>query len=267
MKRSFITGTLLIVTAVAALAMGSAPQPPAAADLRSPVQAELDRMNGVMKLAAIKLAATDLKGLDARQVLYDVYNNVGSAIVVSSISLDGILLAVEPSARYSSGVGQNITDQALFQTLRATNSPALSKMFKAVEGFNAVALGYPVVSQPDNKTIGYTTLVFQPDALIRKIVKDLTGPVTFEALAIQLDGEVIYDRDVLQVGKMTFSDPSYAAFPSLIAFAKQVVATPEGTGHYEFLNRDRATSVQKQAAWATVGLYGTEWRLIISSVL
>jgi len=264
MTKTVFVSILLILTAVAALAMGSAPKPPAAADLQAPTQAELNRMNEVMKLAAIKLATTDRKGTDARQVLYDVYNNVNSAIVVSAISLDGILLAVEPSARYSSGIGQSITDQALFKTLRATNKPAMSLMFRAVEGFNAVALGYPVVSQPDGKTIGYTTLVFQPDALIRKLVNKWSGSVTLEALAIQTDGEVIYDRDVLQVGKMTFSDPAYAAFPSLITFARQVVATQEGTGSYLYLGKDRATMVTKQATWATVGLYGTEWRLIIS---
>ncbi|MFA5113898.1 MAG: hypothetical protein WC529_06365 [Candidatus Margulisiibacteriota bacterium] len=266
MNKLLFALTVLLFVATTAGAMGTAPKPPAVADLQTAVQNELNRMNGVMKLAAIKLAATDLKGLNARQALYDVYSDVNSAIVVSSISLDGTLLAVEPSARYSSGVGQSITNQALFQTLRSTNKPAMGQMFLAVEGFNAVALGYPIVSQPDGKTIGYTTLVFQPDALIRKIVNDQAGGVTFEALAIQLDGKVIFDRDILQVGKMTFSDPGYAQFPSLVAFAQQVVATPEGSGHYEFLDRDRATTVHKQATWATVGLYGTQWRLIVSAV-
>jgi hypothetical protein len=266
MKKSFLVWTLLIVSAAAVLAMGSAPKPPAAANLQAPVQTELNRMDELMKLAAIKLAATDLQSSDARQVLFDVYNNVNSAIVVSTISEDGVLLAVEPSARYKTGVGKSVADQALFQTLKATNKPAMSPMFKAVEGFNAVGLGYPITSAVDGKTNGYTTLVFQPDALVRKIVNNLAGPATFEALAIQLDGEVIYDRDILQVGKMTFSDPGYAEFPSLVAFARQVVATREGTGSYQFYNKRGSTAaVTKQATWASVGLYGTEWRLIVSA--
>ncbi|MCU0641342.1 MAG: hypothetical protein MUC35_04560 [Candidatus Margulisbacteria bacterium] len=262
MKQAIATLLLVLALATAGLAMGSAPQPPSVAQLQPKVQAELDNMERLLRQAAIDLAATDRQGPAARQILLDLHEQVGSAIVASTISPDGILLAVEPAARYPAGPGQSVTDQALYQTLKRTGQPTLSGMFKAVEGFQAVALGYPIVS-PGGKISGFTTLLIQPDALVRKAVADLTGTGTFEAVALQLNGEVIYDKDILQVGKMTFSDAGYAAFPSLIVFARRVTAEASGRGSYEY--RQSGRTVTKEAEWATVGLHGTIWRLVVAT--
>jgi hypothetical protein len=259
-----MTFALLTLTAASATAMGSAPQPPSVTELQTKIQTELTRMDLLAQQAAAKLALTDLRGPEAKKVLLDLHDKVGSAIVASSISLDGILLAVEPSARYSSGIGQSVTDQYLYQTLKSTNKAAMSPAFKAVEGFYAAAIGYPIVSQPDGQVAGFLSLLFQPDALIRKAVADLGSAATFEAFAIQLDGKIVYDKDILQVGRQTFSDAGYAEFPSLIAFARQLTAEAAGAGAYQYTDRRTGKVVTKAASWATVGLHGTVWRLVIS---
>jgi hypothetical protein len=64
----------------------------------------------------------------------------------------------------------------------------------------------------------------------------------------------------MQTGKMTFSDPVYQSYPTLLELANRMTLEASGTGSYTF-------PVKKVSEWATVSLHGTEWRVIVSQVI
>jgi branched-chain amino acid transport system substrate-binding protein len=147
-----------------------------------------------------------------------------------------------------------------------TQKPVLSHNFQAVEGFEAADLEYPVFSDI-NEITGALSVLFKPDVLLRNIISPIVQGQSFSIWAMQPDGRVIYDIDEEEIGKNTFLDPIYQSFPQLLALGQQMTTNLSGTGQYEFLNTGMQNIVKKEAVWVTVGLHGTEWRLILSRVI
>lgn len=253
----------LILTSTQALPMGTAPHLPGIVYLQTRIADELNNMDNDLAQAARKLSALGLQGDKAGKILLKIYDDHNSVVDVATIDLNGNLLLIQPKT-YQGSEGQNISGQPHFALLKKTKKPLLSGIFKTVEGFWAVSLARPVFS-PRGEPIGFVSIVLKPDALMGNIIKPyLTGLPSVEALAIQKDGKIIYDKDILQVGRMTFSDPIYQSYPDLLALAKRTVNEPNGAGTYTFPAGPGKGPVRKATEWTTIGLYGTEWRLIVS---
>jgi hypothetical protein len=251
---------ILALSASQALAMGTAPP---VKDLGERISLELHRLDDDLEEAAGQLSTTGLRGEKASNILLNLYKEHYSIIDIATIDLDGNLVLIEP-AKYKGAEGKNITDQSHFAQIKTTNKPVLSEMFKTVEGFYAVSLAYPIISEEKN-LIGFVSAVLQPNALARKVIESsLSDFPEIEAMIIQKDGRIIYDRDILQVGKMTFSDPLYQSSPSLLALAASVTKEAEGTGSYIFQAGWGKEPVKKDAEWTTISLHGIEWRLLLS---
>lgn len=250
---------MLLSLAVPVLAMGQPPPVPTVSELANKISAELGQMDSELAQAAKELANTGLSGEATTTILSHLYRDHSSIVAASTINPDAQLVQIFPS-RYSYSQGQSISDQAQWPIMKSTQQPILSGMFKTVEGFYATSLAYPILSS-QGELIGFVSLVFKPDVLMRNIITPLvTGLSSVEVLAIQQDGRVIYDRDIMQIGKMTFSDPVYQSSPSLLELANRMTLEASGTGTYTF-------PVKKVSEWTTVGLHGTEWRLIVSQVV
>jgi hypothetical protein len=263
MRKILLLFILVVAQFSAVLAMGYAP--PNAAALGNRISQELSQMDDELAHAAAELTNSDLRGTAASHLLSDLYHKHYSIVDVATIDLNGKLLLIEPF-QYKEAEGKNISDQPHFGLLQQTGNPLLSNMFKTVEGFYAVALAYPIVS-PQGKTIGYISIVLQPDALARKIIEPALANFSgYEALILQTDGRILYDRDILQVGKLTFSDPLYQSSPSLLSLAKQIIKDAKGNGTYSFINGQQNNSIKKDATWVTISLHNTAWRLILSKI-
>lgn len=254
---------LLFTVPSSTLAMGVPVTPPTIQELQQKVSAELDSMDRDLALAAQRLAGSGLQGEDAAAVLHKLYEDHPCVVDAATVDPEGRLLLIRP-LKYSASEGKSIADQAHFLRLKNSGKPVMSDLFKTVEGFYAVSIGRPVLSQ-EGEPIGYISLVFQPDALVRNIIMPLDNSAfKLEALAIQTNGRVVYDKDFMQVGKMTFTDPAYQLYPSLLSLARSAVQEESGSGVYEYPASPGGEPVKKEAQWATVGLHGTEWRLILS---
>jgi hypothetical protein len=254
---------LLALSLCPAYGMSNAPQDPLQA-LQAKVEIELNSMDMDLSQAAMDLAGQDLTAAQANAALLTLYDTHKSVIDVATISPDGTLLLIQPT-KYRDSVGKNISDQGHFQQLRNSSGPVMSKLFKTVEDFHAVSLAYPVLAADSLEKIGYISIVFQPQALVRNALKEAgLGQGNFEAMAIQDDGRIIYDKDPLQVGKMTFSDPLYQKSPSVLALAKRIVDQDSGSGTYEFTTPGSDVPVKKEAVWATVNLRNVNWRLVLA---
>ncbi|MFC1540543.1 hypothetical protein ACFL4J_00730 [Candidatus Margulisiibacteriota bacterium] len=246
-----------------ALSMSTPPQDPLQA-LQAKVEIELHSMDLDLSQAASDLAGQGLTGSQANAALLTLYQAHKSIVDVATIDPDGTLLLIQP-AQYRDSIGQNISGQAHFMQLRNSNGPVMSNLFKAVEGFHAVSLAYPVLAADRLEKAGYISLVFQPQALVHKAAEEAgLSQGNFEIMAIQDDGRIIYDKDPLQVGKMTFSDPLYQKYPSLLKLARRIIDEGSGSGVYEFPAKGSSVAVQKKAVWTTVNVRSATWRLVVA---
>lgn len=261
MKNKLILALLCFATA--ACAMGTAPDLPPVNILGQQIAAELNQIDGDLAKTAELLGSAGLSGEAASALLKQIYDNHKSVVDVVTTSPDGYIVAIEP-ATYKSSELAYIGNQPHFVQLKQSGQPVMSGMFKAVEGFYAVSLAYPVRST-SNQLLGYVSVVFKPDALMRNVIKNYQADFfAVDTMAIQLDGRIIYDKDPLQVGLMTFESSLYKSAPSLLALANQITLEATGSGSYDFPAQSGGAAVKKNAAWTTIALHGTQWRLIIS---
>ncbi|MDD5593493.1 MAG: cache domain-containing protein [Candidatus Margulisbacteria bacterium] len=256
---------VLVLLSARSLAMSVAPHLPGVVDLQNQIAAELNAMDSDLARAAQQLGTVGLFDASAG-ILQKIYDDHSAIVDVATVDPEGHLMTIRP-ARYKSSEGERINEQPHFMEVKRTGQPVMSGMFKTVEGFYAVSLIYPVINLK-GQTIGYVSLVFKPDALIGNITKPyIAGLPSVEALAIQKDGRVIYDRDILQIGKMTFSDPVYQNYPDLLELAKKIAAETGGAGTYSFPVGLSGAPVKKATEWTTISLHGVEWRLVVSKVV
>jgi len=266
MQKQLLLLMLLLVLVGPVLAMGTRPHLPGIVDLQAAISADLNKMDADLALAAKELSAAGLQGAATNKILQRLYDDHRAAVDAATIDLSGTLLTIQPR-RYKNSEGRSVSDQAHFIAVKNSRQPTLSKLFRAVEGFLAVSLIQPVNSDR-GEPLGYVSIVFKPDALIGNIIRPYVSNVpSVEVLAIQADGQIIYDKDLRQVGKMTFSDPDYQAYPDLLDLARKIVRRHRGTGTYTFPAGPGPAPVKKSTEWTTISLHGLDWRLIISKVL
>ena len=227
------------------------------------IQAALDRLDRDTAAAARSLASTGMTGNETRRVLGELALASPAVIDTAAVSKDGIMLTVEP-ARYASAEGADIGAQEQVRRLRETQRPVMSRVFATVEGVNATDIEHPVVA-PNGQFNGSASLLFNPTILLTIAVQEALAGKSAEVFVMDTDGLLLYDRDAAEVGKYTFSDPMFADNPELLAVAKRMATEREGTGSYTFAAEGSSIPVRKEVHWTSVGLHGTEWRVVAAN--
>ncbi|MCL6611593.1 MAG: ABC transporter substrate-binding protein [Peptococcaceae bacterium] len=231
-------------------------------DLQRDIQNELNRMDRDLAAAAGELARTGLDGDEARRILSALA--VRHPYVADACTVDdsGKIVAIEPAA-YHGFAGSDISGQEQMGRLKETGRPVLSSVITAVEGFTAVDLERPVFNR-QNELMGSVSLLIRPERFFAKFaVPELQGQRP-EMMVMQKDGYILYDSDSSQTGRNVFSDPYYHGYSGLPALTGRTVADRYGVGTYAPPDRPLQKQVIKRSVWTTVGLHGTEWRLILN---
>ncbi len=228
------------------------------------INAQLQGLDGLISNACQQLSATGLTGPEAEKILNGLCTE-NSEIIVNAATSDknDILLAAQPS-NYSNIVGQDIANQEQNIEMHKTMRPSLSNLISLVEGFTGVVMVSPVFDT-NEQFIGSLSIVIQPYQLIHPIVGNLTKGI-YTIYALQRDSTLIYDVTNEEQGKNIFTDEAYAGYTGLQTFIHQVVDSQSGYGTYSYFD-DLAPSrplVNKEAYWTTMGIYNTDWRLVIA---
>ncbi|RJP18407.1 MAG: hypothetical protein C4527_29175 [Candidatus Omnitrophota bacterium] len=240
-------------------------EPPILASVKKKIQTVLDHMDGQLAKAADRLGKTGFDEPQTREILQRLFQSTPYVVDACTVDRNGIMRMVEPQA-YQKHEGADISKQEQILRLHRTRKPVLSQSFRAVEGFDAVDLEWPVIAE-QNVLIGSVSLLIRPESLLGElIVPDVKGfPVDFWVM--QTDGRILYDFDVEEIGRNVFSDPIYQPFPQLRELGKTIASQRTGSGQYTFLDQGLKKSVEKKAVWETVSLHGTEWRLIMTQMM
>ena len=228
------------------------------------INGELLKLDRLLSNACQHLSTIGLTGPEAEKILNGLYTE-NSDIIVNAATADknDILLAVQPS-KYGNITGQNIENQEQNIEMHKTLRPALSNLISLVEGFPGIVMVSPVFDT-NQQLIGSLSIVFQPYQLIHPIVKDSTKSI-YTIYALQRNSTLIYDANIEEQGRNIFTDEAYAGHTELQTFIHQVIDTQSGYGTYSYYD-DLAASrplVNKEAYWTTIGIYNTDWRLVIA---
>jgi hypothetical protein len=233
--------------------------------LQSAIQTVLDRMDTDLAAAAGHLAYQSLESAEMRAILNELCDKHPYVIDCCTVDPTGTMVAVEPEA-YQEYEGLNISYQEHIIRLQETQKPVLSRAFRAVEGFDAAALQWPIFA-PDGELSGSVSMLIRPGSLLATLIAPEVQGFPIDTWVMQTDGLILYDPDVEEIGRNLFTDPLYQPFPELLALGAEIAANASGTGSYTFLGRGMSAPVEKSASWVTVGLHGTDWRVVATQVV
>ena len=238
--------------------------PPILSELEKEITADLNKMDQDLARLAGRISEKDLKTAQTRKMLGDLCRSYPYAVDCAVVDHNGRMVLVEP-AEYAVFEGRDISTQEQIIRLRESKKPVLSNVIKTVEGIDAVDLEHPVFSS-QGEFAGSVSLLFRPESLLSYILTPVLQGMPAEAFVMQTDGRILYDADKEEVGRMLFDDLMYKPFPQLLALGTLISREKKGAGNYEFKQEGSEKLVKKDAHWATVGLHGTEWRLIVMHV-
>ena len=183
---------------------------------------------------------------------------IDSAIFISPT---GVAVAAMPES-YSELIGVDFSYQDIVQEALANRSPVMSDYMLLDEGVMGTLLEYPVYSE-DGEYAGILSFAFTPAELIEPYAEDIKSKCGYSVMVAQPDGIILYNEDNEEIGKETFGNSTYEAYPSLIVFAEEYSSSPSGTYNYTFKATVSADEVQKKAFWDTVEILDKEWRVMV----
>jgi len=266
-KRSQLTGWVFAIGFLANPAIGASgnAMPPIISELEKELNLKLSKIDADLASAAQGLSKTGLSSPEARKIIRDLCQATPFAIDCATVDGAGTMLLLEPE-EYRKFEGVTIGKQEQVIRLRKTGKPVVSRVIRTVEGFDAVDLEYPVFS-PQGTLLGAVSILIKPESLLASVATNLVQGLPLDIWAMQTDGRILYDPDREEIGRMLFDDPIYKPFPQLQSLGATIVKERSGSGSYEFLGKGLNKPVVKSAYWTSVGLYGTEWRVVATHAL
>ncbi|WFN34462.1 hypothetical protein L1S32_11580 [Methanogenium sp. S4BF] len=184
----------------------------------------------------------------------------GKTVVI--VGRDGTVLSGLPATETSTIIGKNLGNQTVIRQLFATRQALMSDIIPLEQGGYASVIEYPVFTGNDCLT-GLVSLSFAPDEIIGRYAEPAVEGTPYTIMAAQTNGRVLYDADPEEIGKETFNESLYEGFPEIPDFARHYAGNWSGYDTYAFYDTGFGRVVQKEAYWTTIGMHGTEWRLII----
>ncbi len=229
-------------------------------DAAAAVTSALAALDRDLAATAGTLARQDLAGPAARHALEQFLVAHPETGPISTLGPDGATLLVQPDDRQP-GSGAGRREPPDFATVQRTGQPVMSGFVGEGPGQAAVVLAYPVPAA-DGQLPGAVSLLFSTPALLGPPLQRLLKGLPVEVWVMQPDGRILYDADRPEVGRLLLTDPAYQSFPALLDLGRRIGAEPEGCGSYEYPAAGTGTPVHKDAWWVTVGLHGTDWRVL-----
>jgi len=253
---------IAVFAAADAFSAGISDLVPVLRQVKQNINSTLSEIDKDLKAAAKELSSADLKGDAARKILDDLRKYRPYVVDCSIIDANGIKITVEP-AEYRQYEGANRSDLPSVISLLKTKKPVMSDVYYSAEGIPAISMGYPIFSDK-GELLGAVRMLIRHELFLKPLAENKPCKVWM----MQPNGLIIYDPDPEQVGKNIFTDPLFRPFEDLISFSKTVALSNNGAGSYDFYAKglEDRTLVKKVAVWGTVGLYGTEWRVVVIEI-
>lgn len=183
--------------------------------------------------------------------------------LASCVYVDDMGIIKEAVPQDSKAENTDISYQEHVRQVKSQKKPVMSRGFHAVEGYDACAIHYPVMDK--NNFLGSISVLIRPEILLNLVVENVIKDYPVNVWLMQPDGRILYDKDNVEIGKDLFTDDYYKTFSDLQRAGKLIVSVYDGTSEYDFYAKGTKNVVHKKAYWTTLDLYGTQWKIILTS--
>ncbi len=160
-------------------------------------------------------------------------------------------------------VGRDLSSQGHVREVIRTHRPVVSEVFRAVQGYDTIAIHVPVFRKGVfNGTIA-VTVDFQ--SLARRYIETIKVGKTGYAWVTSRDGTELYCPVPGHVGKSVFK--TSMASPSILAMAREMLQGREGTTTYVFdrVVAEKTEPVLKHAVYMPIAVGNTFWALVVAT--
>jgi hypothetical protein len=258
----FIAYTFMIALLIASCHTQKKKWPIVLDQIELDIQTTFNEMDSIAGLLSTKIA-----GQPDDSALINVYlqQDLGRIEGVTEhcfITSEGILKIIAPEDYYRVE-GTDISNQDHIIKVKQTRKPALSGAFRAVEGYQSIALANPILSSED-ELLGITVLLIQPELFLRNIISKRIAGIPGDIWVMQKDGHILYDFDQEEIGRNLFTDPLYHEYAKSLRAASRITEEEKGMSVCEFSDPEGNTPVLNQIFWTTVGIHGTEWKIVLT---
>ncbi len=160
-------------------------------------------------------------------------------------------------------IGRDISSQNHVREVMRTRKPVVSDVFRAVQGYDTVALHVPVFRGGTYRGTIAVTIDFQ--SLARRYLEVIKIGNTGYAWVTSRNGTELYCPVPGHIGKSVFETSK--DFPSILAMAGEMLQRREGTTTY-FYNRivgETVETVKKHAVYMPIAVGNSFWALVVAS--
>ena len=199
----------------------------------------------------------DALGKRSMKLYYEAHQEQITAI--TRMDERGIIIYNFPQ---SSSVGSDISDQKHVRELLRDHKPVISDVFRAVEGFDAVAIVVPVFRGAVFK--GSVTVLVNFESLAKRYLDVVKIGKTGYAWVVSRDGTQLYSPITGFTGKNVFA--TIKGSPSLMAMVNDMLKGHEGTATYTFDRiGDRIRQIREYAVYIPIHIANTFWSIAVTS--
>jgi PAS domain S-box-containing protein len=205
-----------------------------------------------------EIVDTDDVGKRYMKIFYEAnQEQIGS---ITRLDERGVILYNLPQ---NSSAGTDISDQKHVRELLRDHKPVVSDVFRAVEGFDAVALHVPVFRGSVFK--GSIGILINFEDLAKRYLDVIKIGETGYAWVVSRDGTQLYSPIPGFTGKSVFEN--IKGSPSLIVMVNDMLEGHEGTAIYTFdtTGGRNAGQVREYAVYMPVHVGNTFWSIAVAS--
>ena len=180
---------------------------------------------------------------------------------LTRMDANGIILYTFPYVE--SSIGADISQQAHVKKLLADHEPCVSEVFRAVQGYDAIAIHVPVFNQ--GEFAGSVAALIPFDQLAEKFLKEIQPSKSGYAWVIGRDGTELYCPVPGHTGHSVFE--TSGDFPSIIEMAEHMMRKESGSTTYTYnrIGNTKIKPITKHAAYYPVDLGNTYWSIVVAT--
>ena len=160
-------------------------------------------------------------------------------------------------------VGTDISFQKHVQYLLKNQTPTLSDVFNAVQGYRAIAYHYPV--KKNGKFQGSIGLLINFEYISKKYLEHIKIGETGYAWMISRDGVMIYAPVPGLTGESVYE--TLGRFPEVITTAESMMRGKKGTATYRYdqIKDKHVELILKHIAFTPVSIMNTHWSIAVAT--
>jgi PAS domain S-box-containing protein len=205
-----------------------------------------------------EVVAVDADGKRYMELFYDAHQQQIRS--VTRMDEKGTILFTVP---HRETIGSNLSRQKHVQEILTHHKPVVSDVFKAVQGFDAVALHVPVFEGAVFK--GTVAIVINFQSLAQRYLEVIRVGETGYAWVVSRDGTELYCPVPGHTGRSVID--TCREFPSILAMADDMLQGKSGVTTYVFdkVGDRTVTPVKKHAVYLPIHLGNTFWSIVVAS--